>query len=421
MQARAKRDLYDISWMILLFISNFKLDFDHSRDRFSQCILEAKLLGGARRASTGSCLGGKAGLLVSGLLYPTFLTVSGLKTNIFKIHLQSTWIVLVIVLFASLVKIGAVLLIAHYTNMPSLEALVLGFVLNARGICEVAVYNLWKDGQILTDQEFALVVISVVAVTAIITPLIRTYMIPQQEDHPTSEARCGASKESPAASISSPTCQARRPGLPDAHSPPPILHRRAKCKCLQCLSQLETIHEDICRVAFDENATIVIISFHKYWAIDSSIGSLNCAIQNKLIRYHVAVLYIGSPDDAESLSYGARMVNRNNVTLTSVMLMRETKRSCIKKSTKPPPCCRGLGEQIECPGLGVMGDFLVSPDFGSAGSVLVVQQQRVLGGWRMNSGMKPVVNYREMPLQGMQSHGVTATIAGDSDATCLHG
>ncbi|XP_057489408.1 cation/H(+) antiporter 15-like [Actinidia eriantha] len=244
---------------------------------------------------------------------------------------------------STLPSLLAVLLIAHYTDMPSLEALVLGRVLNARGFCEVAIYNLWKDGQILTDQEFAFVVISVVAVTAIITPLIRTHMIPQQEDHPTCEAQCGAlsAKESPVASISSPTCRAHRPGLPDAHSPPPTLHRRAKCKCLQvrpynqriatiralqqrlchlrsfsAISQLETIHEDICRVAFDQNATIdTVFNWHLYRP-----GNFKWLVfhYQQSIRYHVAVLYIGSLDDAESLSYGARMVNRNNVTLTVI-------------------------------------------------------------------------------------------------------
>ena len=96
----------------------------------------------------GAALVTKLDSFVSGLLYPTFLTVSGLKTNIFKIHLQSTWIILFIVLFASLAKIGAVLLTAHFTDMPSREALVLGLVLNARGICELAIYILWKDDQV---------------------------------------------------------------------------------------------------------------------------------------------------------------------------------------------------------------------------------------------------------------------------------
>ena len=182
-------------------------------------------------------------------------------------------------------------------------------------------------------------------------------------------------------------------------------------------------------------------------------------------------LYIGGPDNAESLSRGARMVNRNNVTLTVIRFLlfgsdnaRERKldtdlinavchanagneafshqeevvrdgvglATCIRglencfdlilvgRQHQASTLLQGLGEWIECPELGVMGDFLASSDFGSAASVLVVQQQRVLGGRMMNRGMKPVVNDREMPLHlpGMQSHGgVTATTAGDGGAT----
>ncbi|XP_057475926.1 cation/H(+) antiporter 15-like [Actinidia eriantha] len=505
----------------------------------------------------GAALVTKLDSFVSGLLYPTFLTVSGLKTNIFKIHLQSTWIILFIVLFASLAKIGAVLLTAHFTDMPSREALVLGLVLNARGICELAIYILWKDDQILTDQEFTLVVISVVAVTAIITPLIRSLYDPStqqfpikrrtiqqakpgaelrvlvcihnQENVPTIvnllEASC-ATEEGPVAVIAVLLVElvGRAAPMLIAHQPHYTAEPNASAsrsghiinalrqyelynegcvtvRSFSAISQLETIHEDICRVAFDQNATIVIIPFHKYWAIDGSIGSVNRAIQNmnsKVLdripcsvgilidrgilngsmsiinsqsEYRVAVLYIGGPDDAESLSYGARMVNHNNVTLTVIRFLlfgsdnaRERKldtdlinavrhanagneafsyqeevvrdgvglATCIRalencfdlilvgRQHQASTLLQGLGEWIECPELGVMGDFLASSDFGSAASVLVVQQQRVLGGRMMNRGMKPVVNDREMPLHlpGMQSHGgVTETTAGDNGVT----
>lgn len=103
----------------------------------------------------GSALVAKLDLFITGLLYPAFLTVSGLKTNFFEISLQSTGIVMIIVIFATLLKIGVVLVIAHYTEMPFREALVLGLLLNARGICELLILNLWKDGQV-TNKSFSL-------------------------------------------------------------------------------------------------------------------------------------------------------------------------------------------------------------------------------------------------------------------------
>lgn len=114
------------------------------------------------------------------------------------------------------------------------------------------------------------------------------------------------------------------------------------------ISHAETMHEDICRVALDQNATIVILPFHKHWEIDGSIGLVNRSIQTMDIKvlekapcsvgilvdrgtltgsmsilntqsiYRVAVIYIGGPDDAEALYYGSRMGRHNNVTLTLV-------------------------------------------------------------------------------------------------------
>ncbi|KAI3470933.1 hypothetical protein Pfo_027596 [Paulownia fortunei] len=108
------------------------------------------------------------------------------------------------------------------------------------------------------------------------------------------------------------------------------------------------MHDDIFRVALDQNATIVILPFHKHWEIDGSIGSENKAMQNMNIKvmdkapcsvgiliiltgslsilnnqsiYRVAVIYIGGLDEAESLCYGASMGQHNNVTLTIIRFL----------------------------------------------------------------------------------------------------
>ncbi|MCD9645901.1 hypothetical protein HAX54_035257 [Datura stramonium] len=50
----------------------------------------------------------------------------------------------------------------------------------------------------------------------------------------------------------------------------------------------------------------------------------------------------------------------------------------LGKHHQDSPLLMGLGEWSECPELGVVGDFLASPDVGITASVLVVQQQREL-------------------------------------------
>ncbi|PIA37505.1 hypothetical protein AQUCO_03000230v1 [Aquilegia coerulea] len=117
---------------------------------------------------------------VSYVLFPTYLAVSGLKTNVYTIKLRSIWIMATIVIFAFLVKVVAAMLPCLYCDMPWREAFVLGLTMNTKGIVELLLYNVWKNSNILQDQEFALSVFSVVMLTAFISPLMRILYDPSK-------------------------------------------------------------------------------------------------------------------------------------------------------------------------------------------------------------------------------------------------
>lgn len=99
----------------------------------------------------GSAVVARVDTLATGLFYPTYLAVTGLKTNIFSIDLRSSWVIGVIFLFASVVKIGAVMSSACYYEMPMHEAFVLGLILNAKGITELVMFNLWKQSKVRSN------------------------------------------------------------------------------------------------------------------------------------------------------------------------------------------------------------------------------------------------------------------------------
>ncbi|KAI3458480.1 hypothetical protein Pfo_015143 [Paulownia fortunei] len=493
----------------------------------------------------------KLDLPIGKFLYPTFLTTSGIKTNIFKIDLRSLCIVAFLILFSCLTKIGSVVFASRFLDIYFHDAVVIGLILNARGICELLVYNLWRDGGVLTDQEFALSVISVVGVTAIITPLIKFLYDPSKRyvplkrrtiQHSKRDAELrilvciqdqdnvpsiinileasGATEESPIAVIAVVleelvgrathmlvAHQSTRMLLPNNSRSGHIINAlrqyelcNESCVTIQsfsAISHLQMVHDDICRVALDQNATIVILPFHKHWEIDGSIGSVNRAVQNMNIKvldktpcsvgilvdrgiltgslsilnnqsiYRVAVIYIGGPDDAESLCYGARMGAHNNVTLTIIRFLlygcdsaRERKQDnnlidevrqanmenqnfkfqeqvvkdgvglaaslrglensfdllIVGRNHQASQILMGLGAWSECPELGVVGDILSSPDFGSTASVLVVQQQRLHGEKLMNRMMKPVVISHESVHDSTPGVPVAAPATSDHDA-----
>ncbi|KAJ4719121.1 Cation/H(+) antiporter like [Melia azedarach] len=115
------------------------------------------------------------------------------------------------------------------------------------------------------------------------------------------------------------------------------------------IAPYESMDDDICTLAFDKSAAIIIIPFHKQWAVsigtveesDLSIRALNdtvlsnapCSVgvlvhrgQIKGIKpkfsgqllYHIALLFIGGADDREALAYSRRIAEHPNIRLTIV-------------------------------------------------------------------------------------------------------
>ncbi|EPS58780.1 hypothetical protein M569_16033, partial [Genlisea aurea] len=354
----------------------------------------------------GSPIVSKLDLPIGKFLYPTFLTTSGLKTNIFTVKLRSFGIVGLLISFACIVKIGGIVLVSRFLNIYVQDSIIIGLILSVRGVCELLMFNLWWESGILTDQEFALSVIGVLAVTAVVTPLIRWLYDPTKRRVPLrrrtiqhskkdTELRIlvciqnqenvpsivnileasNATEESPIAVIAVVLEEliGRTTNILVAHQTTRTLQPNnsrsghiinalrqyelcnESCVTVQsfsAVSHMQTVHDDVCRLAMDQNATVIILPFHKHWEIDGTIGTVNRVIQNMNVRvmerapcsvgilvdrgilsgptsilnnqtaiYRVAIIYIGGADDAEALSYASRMGSHNSVTLTIIRFL----------------------------------------------------------------------------------------------------
>ncbi|KAL3578972.1 hypothetical protein D5086_020476 [Populus alba] len=352
--------------------------------------------------SFGANLVSKLSSLVCGLLFPAYLAVTGLQTNIFKVDFQSAVIVGIVMVSGIIIKLGAVILPALHSQVPVRDAFLLAIILNIKGIVEINVYNFWKDNKTLHDGDYALCVVSVILTNVVIAPLVKLLYNPSRQYHTLkrstiqhcrrdSEFRMlvcihnrenvptiinlleisHATEESPIAVIglvlvkiegrAAPILIANsRKGVPETESSSTtsILnalrnyeqnHRNSSTvQSFTSITHFETMHDDICRLAMNKRATIVIMPFHKKWAIDGSIESTSRSIQqmnrnvlknapcsvgilidrgilngslsvlNGRLLFNVAVLFFGGPDDAESLAYGARMVRHGCVRITVV-------------------------------------------------------------------------------------------------------
>lgn len=98
----------------------------------------------------GASLTAKLDIPVGKILYPAFLTASGLKTDIFSVHFQGLWTVALIVFLSCLVKVGAVMLPACCMDLTIQESFVLGLMMNVKGLSELVLYNLFLDVEVPT-------------------------------------------------------------------------------------------------------------------------------------------------------------------------------------------------------------------------------------------------------------------------------
>ncbi|KAI5407742.1 cation/H(+) antiporter 15, partial [Lathyrus oleraceus] len=281
----------------------------------------------------GSTLISKLETLTCGFMYPLYLAVSGLETDVFKINIHTTWIVSVVVMVSFFVKIVAVMLPGYYYNVPMKDCFVIGLLLNGRGIAELALYNVWRQGKQLTGQHFSLLVLTLLVINAIIAPLVKFIFNPSDQYHsgkrssiqyikrdselrvmgcfyknesiPTMlnivEASC-ASRESNVMFIalllveilgrSRPVLVAHQPHdtlrTTSGYSTPLEKALRqytqfnegcAHVESFTSISDFDTIHEDVCRISLDRIANILIMPFHKRWEIDGAVGANNRRIQ----------------------------------------------------------------------------------------------------------------------------------------------
>lgn len=88
--------------------------------------------------------------LVSSLFLPLYFVSSGLKTNVATISGVQSWGLLVLVIFtACFGKIFGTIAVSRLFKVPMRESLVLGFLMNTKGLVELIVLNIGKDRKVI--------------------------------------------------------------------------------------------------------------------------------------------------------------------------------------------------------------------------------------------------------------------------------
>lgn len=108
------------------------------------------------------------------LLLPAFFAFTGLRTRLGLVSGEAAWLTCALIMLAATVgKLGASFVAARLTGLGTRDAASLGILMNTRGLVELVVLNVGYDLGILSDTLFAMLVLMAIVTTFATTPLLQ--------------------------------------------------------------------------------------------------------------------------------------------------------------------------------------------------------------------------------------------------------
>ena len=112
--------------------------------------------------------------IVVALLLPLFFAFTGLRTNVGLVKGADMWInCALIILVATLGKLGGSMLASWWTGMSVREAAGLGTLMNTRGLMELVILNIGLDIRVISPALFSMMVLMALATTFMTSPMLQ--------------------------------------------------------------------------------------------------------------------------------------------------------------------------------------------------------------------------------------------------------
>jgi Kef-type K+ transport system membrane component KefB len=112
--------------------------------------------------------------IVVSLLLPLFFAFTGLRTNIGLVKGPEMWMYCgLIILVATLGKLGGSMLASWWTGMPAREAAGLGTLMNTRGLMELIILNIGLDIKVISPALFSMMVLMALTTTFMTSPVLQ--------------------------------------------------------------------------------------------------------------------------------------------------------------------------------------------------------------------------------------------------------
>ena len=107
------------------------------------------------------------------MLLPLFFAFTGLRTNVGLVKGHEMWMYCgLIVLVATVGKLGGSMLASRISGMPWREAVSLGALMNTRGLMGLVILNIGLDIKVISPALFSMMVLMAVVTTFMTTPIL---------------------------------------------------------------------------------------------------------------------------------------------------------------------------------------------------------------------------------------------------------
>ncbi|XP_019053266.1 PREDICTED: cation/H(+) antiporter 15-like [Nelumbo nucifera] len=349
-------------------------------------------------STLGIALVEKTETIVTEFLLPFFFLRCGLYTNIFSVRNAKNFLALqVIMLMGSVGKLVGTILPC---NLNAQNALSLGLIMICKGIFNISLFLTWRFYRLIDEESFTIFVVSNLLLTVIIAPLLTTLYKPPryfathaaglslQNIRPNHELRIIAclhderivndiisiieasypARETPiyayvlhlvnlvgrsVAVVADPStvyrCSTHKPTKSDYimsafKKYSDCTHGTVGFRPLTVIAPYKSMHEDICKIAHDNRAALILLPFHRNdHMLGSSTAALSTLTHNVLagapcsvallvnrgykycrfavqehFSYSVLLLFFGGPDDREALAFASRMSTHPGLSVTVI-------------------------------------------------------------------------------------------------------
>ncbi|OMO68934.1 Cation/H+ exchanger [Corchorus olitorius] len=130
----------------------------------------------------GSTIIQKTELIISEFFLPLFFIYVGYHTDLSTIFDWKELAFFVAVILAAYIgRLAGCYMLSSSANISKSDAIMLSLILSLQGLVELLQGIRWKHSELVSDQDFSTLVMSIVVLNGIITPIIETYYKPKIE------------------------------------------------------------------------------------------------------------------------------------------------------------------------------------------------------------------------------------------------